>query len=676
MNQTKNKKLLEEPKTDLLEYKCSDKEKELMAKFHSKFRDAADLRNRNFNNFDGLNLIQYIEDSYRRTTTNVDIREDIEPWQSIIHDPFTRNKVNAILGKVVSVLPGVEVQNRGDEDVRKSTIVTSLLEYAEEMEDYEQFAVAFLYEAIVKGTAIGYEGHEYKEQAIREVVKGSGDNMTVRKATKITNRLPSKIISLENFYPGTVAVGSVKELVDCWVREIMSETKFKMDFAMYKKAEYVTGKNTIYGEGEHAPYYNDYISDDTPEGSVEVRWYYNKDTDEFIISANGIWLNPIVDEDNEDTSPIPFNHKELPFFDLRFEIFSHDFFYGKSLPDKLKTLQDVLNVLTNMLLDQSFLSIFAPILTNGSDSIEDDYLVPGRRTPIDTQGLPINQAVMKLDMGTPSGWHQYILEYTRKIMEEASVDRISQGVAGQGDRTTAQEVRVAADGVASMLGLFGRWIKTSFKRKAMLKTKNILQFWTDPKYPVAQQILGPESGAEMNEVFNTFKIKGTILSDGKRGMKVIDFYRDPNKRPTAQELKGKATMSKLTNNMDIEYVAIDPAYIRDMEIDIKLVPNKKSETTKDIDKALALEKVKIYKTLFPGMTDDLELLAELAEKFGDDPTKIIKKDLLNPAPQPEPGATGMSAEPQNNLANNAVRSMAGGEAGANSLTALQSEMLG
>ena len=182
-------------------------------------------------------------------------------------------------------------------------------------------------------------------------------------------------------------------------------------------------------------------------------------------------------------APLPFTHKELPFWDVKFDFYG-DFFYGKSLPDRLKSMQDVLNVLTNMLLDQSFLTIFPPLLTSGFDSIEDDYLRPGRRTPIDTQGLPLNQAFMTLDLGTPGNWHQFILEYTKNIMEQASVDQIQSGQAGVGERTTAQEIRTASEGVAAMLGLFQRMINTGIRRKALLRGANILQFWTTKDSPV------------------------------------------------------------------------------------------------------------------------------------------------------------------------------------------------
>lgn len=679
MDDTKNLKLTEEPKKDYLKHDASDKEREVTESTFRKFRDTAERRNQSLNNFDGINLVRYIEDSYRRYTTNVDVRDDIEDWQATIHDQFTRNKVNAILAKIVALLPMAEVQPRGDEDIRKAQIITNLYDYSEDLDDYEKFIIGFLLEAIVKGTAIGYEGQEYKEQAVRDIVKGSGDKIKVRKGKKTTNRLYAHVVRLEDFYPATLNAGSVKELPYCFWRDVVNYEVFLQNFSTYKKVKYVEAKMSTELNTEDRPYYMDFISNDVQDGQVEIIRYYNKDTDEFVIIANGIWLNPIVIEgETEEVSPIPFNHKELPFFDIRFELFEQGFFYGKSLPDKLKNMQDVLNVLTNMLLDQSFLTIFPPLLTNGFDSIEDDYLRPGRRTPIDTQGLPIQQAFMKLDLGTPSGWHQYILDYTRKIMEESSVDRVSQGAAGGGDRTTAQEIRVAAEGVAAILGLFGKFVRYGIKQKALLRVKNILQFWTDPENPVFAQVLGEDN--EMKESFNTIKVGNTVMSDGKRGSKIIEMYADRSKMPTSEQLDAKATVHELTTNKKIEYVAVDSEYLRNVEFDIKLVINQRSESTKDMEKALQMEKTKIYLSFFPDMVNKQELLAQLAEKMGDDPTKIISPEILNQMMGKEDenpmAVKPMSTTPENGMSNNAARSAMGGEVSANNMQQLQSEMLG
>ena len=661
--------------TSYVPWESSQREKDVIKQNRVLFRQAAENRGLSFENFDGLTLIEYIEDSYRRYNTNINVRDDIEDWQSAVHDKFTANKVDAILGKVVSVLPIAEVKGRGDEDLSKGLIMSNLYEYSEDMDDYEEFMVSFLQEAIIKGTAIGYEGQATNIRKVRNV-KGSGDDITVSEGEIRENKLFAEVVKLEDFYPASVGIRRVKDQPRCFWRHVMSHQQFMQDFNMFAKSEYVKPHKTTYGDNEPKPYYQDYISSDIRDGDVEVLRRYDRENDQFIIEANCVWLNPIVIKGNtEEVSPLPFNHKALPFFDIRYQQFSSDFFYGRGLPDKLKSMQDVLDVLTNMLLDQSFLTIFPPMLTNGFDSIEDDYLRPGRRTPVDTGGLPINQAFMKLDLGTPGNWHQFILEYTRKIMEESSIDKVSSGQAGAGDRTTAQEIRVAAEGVSAMLGLFGRWVKYGVKRKAYLRTKNIAQFWMDASSPIVEMIGGEGASADAKKAFNTFKIDSAVLSNGKRGTKVIEMYADKEDMPTATEQKIRSDVYELTNNRKIEYVALDPDYIANMDFDIKLVPSVKNDANKDLEKALALEKVRVYLSFFPEMVNKQELLADLAEKMGDDPAKIIAENILNPQMDENNKMMdkGAQVEPQGNVAQNNVGGLG---AARNDITQLSQQMLG
>lgn len=640
----KNVPITEESNTAKTTELPPKEEQDVIEATFSKFRLTVDHRNGSFQNFDGLNLIDYINESVRRFITNIDARDDIEDWQARVNDPFTRNKTLGFLSKMVQVLPIAEFTSRGDDDYRKAQILSNLYEFSEDVDDYEELLINILLECIVKGTAIGYEGHEQSTKKIREV-KGVGDALTVTDASRKTNKLYGALVPLEDFYPQNVGIRNIKKMVYCFWRSSYPYQQFLQDFAMYSRASTVQPRGgRVFAEGEDRPYYIDYTSNDVKDGNVEVIRYYNKDTDEYVMIANGIWLNPLMEKGKAVTSPIPFTHKELPFWDIRFEIFT-EFFYGKSLPDKLKSLQDVLNVLTNMSLDQSFLSIFPPILTAGMDSIEDDYIRPGRRTPVDTQGLPISDQYMKLDMGTPNGWHEFVLNYVRKVMGEASLDQIQSGHAGVGGRTTAMEIRTATEGIAAVLGLFARLVNYGIKRKALLRGKNILQFWTDSQTPYVDQIMGQGANAETKKAFNTFKINDTVLSDGKRGSKIIEMYQNKTDLPTRTQVKTRAALAGMENNKRIEVMAIPGEYIRNLDFDIKLGVNKRQESTQDIRKALQLEKTRIYMSFFPDLVDREELAAELAEIMGDDPTKILKKEVLNPpAPQPAPGQPGQPGE--------------------------------
>ena len=646
------------------EYKQSDKEQSVVESVFYKFRHTSDDRNRNFAYFDGLNLVDYINDSVIRFTTNIDERDGLEDWQARVNNPMTRNKVIATLGKVISTLPIAEFKSRGDEDIRKGLVLTTMYEYIEDQEEYNEVMTHLLLEAIVKGTAVGYEGVIRDKYKCREV-EGVGDDIKVSEYTNEETKFPTTIVPLEDFYPSSVSIRTIKEMPYCFWRSVIPYSQFCQDYKMYSKYEYVVPKFSLVSDAttEFLPFYWDKISQDVTEGNVEIIRYYDKENDEFVITANGIWLNPINTKESEEISPMPFNHKELPFFDIKFDIFG-DWFYGKSMPDKLKSMQDVLNVLTNMLLDQSFLTIFPPILTNGSDSIEDDYLRPGRRTPIDTQGQSLNESFMKLDLGTPSGWHQYILDYTQKIMEQSSLDQIASGQAGVGGRTTAQEVNTAANALAQTLGVFGNFVNYGIKRKAALKGANILQFSTDTKNPLIVKMLGKEGAENAMKYFNVIKMEDTYLSDGRRGTKVIEMYEDKKDMPNKATLQARSALTEVDTGKPHEIVAFPPEYIRNFQFDVKIVPNPKSEQTKELRKALQLEKVKTYVSFFPEIIDMNELAAQTAEVMGDDPSKIIKAEILNPAPPSDnPNAESpMPMNPTGGVGKNMVKGSAGGSA--------------
>ena len=636
-----DKTILADISNDVVIQQPTDAEKQLIGEITEKFRYSRDERVRSYAYMDNRSIVDYIEDSVKRFTTNIDEREDLEDWQARVHDQITRSKVLAVLGQIVSVMPIGAMKGRGDEDYRKGHILTALYEYAEEVDDYEEFMIQYLLEAIVKGTAIGYEDVFTKTRTKRDV-KGIGSNITVTERKEKVVTLPAKIVPLEEFYPASVGIRKIKDQPFCFWRTEVKWEQFISEWTMYDRYDMVQPYESMYGKDEAVPYYHDFINSFTKEGNVEILRYYDQDNDQYVIIANGLWLNPLETKKGFVTQPLPFNHKQLPFFDVKYDFFGSDFFYGKSLPDRLSSWQDILNALTNMLLDQSFISIFPPILMAGADDIEDDYMRPGRRIPFDTQGLPITQSVMKLDPGTPGGWHQFILEYSNQKMAEASVDQVTQGIAGGGDRTTAEEIRTAASGASNMTGIFMRMVNTAIKRKTELKGSNILQVWTDPNYPMVQGLLTEDGVEKMNKSFNTFKIRNVVITGGKRGNKIIEMYKSEADKPNKEELQARAMVFEKESGEKIEIDAITPEYIRNFKFDVEIVVSPKSEGSTQIEKALQLEKVGTYLTYFPEMVDREELLADTAEKLGDDPSKIIKKDLLSPPPEqpgiPAPGA--------------------------------------
>lgn len=641
----------------------TEKEQKVVSDVFNRFRSAQQNRDRAFKYFGGRTLVDVINDCVGRFVANLDERDGIEDWQARVHVPMTAQKVDAVLGKVVAQLPVAEVAARFDDDTNKAQIVSDLYTFSDDVDNYEELMLCAVQEGVIKGTVVGYEGYEYKSRKKRDVVSVDKDGVPkMREVTVYENKLYGAIVPLEEFYPQSVSIRRIEDMAYCFRRYTIPYSQFVDEyscFARYDLVQQHTGNSSAAGV-ENAPFYKDYISIGVEDGNVEIIFYFNKDTDEYVVIANGIWLNPLTDF---TVAPIPFNHKRLPFWSVRFSTLGSDFFYGKSLVDRMSAMQDVLNVLTNMALDQSFLTIFPPILTAGIDPIEEDYMRPGRRIPVDTQGLPLNQSFMKLDLGTPSGWHQWIIDYSKRILEEASVDQTSSGQAGVGGRTTAEEIRTAAAGVAAILGVFGKLLNYGIKNKAMLRTANILQFWTDKRYPIISSVLGSKAGM-FAEAFNIISTEDTILTGGKRGKKVIAMYGSQEQLPTAAQVKTTAKMNQMMTGKKVEIHAVTGEFIRDLIYDIRLVPNVKTNETKDMQKALTMEWARVSMGLFPNETNKEELAGELARSFGKDPAKLFNFNQ-QPAPGQEAPAEGTkpeSGKPQGDVANNMVRGMQGGEA--------------
>ena len=623
-------------------YQPNPKEKEVLDKYYSLFRITREARNKNLQFFDGLNLVEYINDSVLQFTTNEFLRDDIKDWQSRVHDPFIRNKVLSILGKVVSALPVAQIVGRGDEDARRAFILDALYQYSEDVDGYEELIVFAVLEALVKGTCVGFEGYEEKKRKIRDI-KGFGDETKATEKTIREHRLFGEIVPLENFYPASIGIRKMKDMSFCFVEEILSEERFKAKYKGFKLSKNVLPR-PVESETERV-YFIDYLTEDVRINYVQVLKYFDQEEDEYVILANGVWLNPLKGE----VAPLPFNHKRLPFWVIRYDIFGADFFYGKSMPDKLKALSNILDVFHNMLIDQSLLTVHLPVLFAGIDAITEDFLLPGGKFTIDTGGLPINQVVQTLDLKTPGAWHQFILDYTKRILEESSLDSVQQGVVGTGERTTATEIRQAASGVVTLLGIFAQFINFGLKDKTELRSKNILQFWSDKNSPMIEGVLGQGGSADFNKAFNVFVINDAVLTSGKRGALILEFYQKEN-MPLSSTLESRQNIAEAMSNRNIEIMAINPDYLRSMEFDIKIVPNTKSEFNRDMERIMEGNFQTLMNQLYPDLIYREELCATLIEKYGKNPAKIMRKDVISPPPQQIPGTPmqgAMNAMPQN-----------------------------
>lgn len=662
---SKNKNQKQKP---LMTINESNEERDIAHTAYRLFRTWRDSRNQVLSLFGDMNLMDYIDESAYRYVTSVFERDNIEEWQGTMHVPMTRNKINNISGRAIQAMPIGQIKGRGTGKHRRATILNNLYEHSEETNKYALTMADVITEAMVKGTVIVYEGHIKEVNLERKVTEGGKEI----KKTVVKNKLHTQIVNLEDFYPSNIFVNTIDEMTGAAWREILPKDQFVSKYGTFEKANQIPEYNGA--DSDSFPAYRDDVNSRIDDGCVEVLHIYRKDTDEYIILANGFLLNPVkLGGETVTTSPLPFKHKMLPFFSMKFEHLSSNFFYGKSMPDKLREAQDQLDIMTNMVYDQSIMALFAPIITSSTDYIEDDFLRPGRRIAIDTGGNSLDQSIKQLDIKAPSGWYQFILGYTKNIVEEASVDALSSGSTAElADRTTAKAVEVAAAGIASTLSYFGLQIQEAIKQKVKLRIGNILDVYFNPENPVSHKIVG-ESIEYVNQAFNEFSIENAELSpdkDGKirRGRKIIQVYKKES-MPNADDLKAQKLVEKATSGQNVEIVAIPDTYIKEMfDFDVAVVADKRLEQTQATEQAVAMFKAQTYMQLFPDMINKEELAANLMQANGDDPSRFLlsleeQKEQKQEMQIAEMGATpntpGAPGGQANNFGNNMTQQVAG-----------------
>src|SRR3990167_5829987 len=226
-------------------------------------------------------LVKYIDIMEKRWNSDGIPRVNLEDWQASVFKPETRNKVITILSAVAQQRPRMKFKGREKSDYMRE---------------------------------VGYDLYnlDYDEKII------------------IEKKVVTKEVQLQDFYFGSMLTRRMDEQPDCVWRKLMRLNDFKKEFAGWDNAKYVLPGGDLTDETYFAAFASDEIREKQSE-LVEVLRYYSKETDEFIILANGVWVNPLS---KSKVCPLPFSHKELPFYSVLFEPMSSTFPYGKALPDK------------------------------------------------------------------------------------------------------------------------------------------------------------------------------------------------------------------------------------------------------------------------------------------------------------------------------------------------------
>jgi hypothetical protein len=453
-------------------YEPNKKQVEAINRVYNRFEDMRDERDKKRREFDGRTITEYVNDNVDAYNGIVpdEIRETKEAWQSLIFDQKTRAKVKATVANIAAARPYINIVGVSRQDNKNAADMRLVFEDTHKQE--EGFYKLYLQtlSACVKGTVIVEEGYKEVKKEVKEI---TGFNHETGKAKTRKRQIIEggcghvygDIVPLMQFYPNE---NSAEIEHDCIVLQYMDKEEFDKVYGGYEEAKYV--KPGIYTEEIENVKYKQ-VGDDRTD-IIEIMKYYNEDIDEFIVLANGVWLNP---QDKDEVCPLPFNHKRLPFVKTVYEIADEDEFYGKALPDIMAGEQETINALLRMTVDQEVLSIHKPIMLGDGAEMDSYQMFPGKTFRMTGD---VNQAKELNISGTQQSTFQVLEWLDKKSDVNTAIGSTQMGV--HSGRKTAKEAVILDENAKKLSGNFKVFIEHLLFRRAKLRVSNICQFYKEP----------------------------------------------------------------------------------------------------------------------------------------------------------------------------------------------------
>lgn len=544
------------------------------------------IRRRSYEVIRDRHLKDYWDDSVKRFLQYKQrpaYKQGPNRWRSNTASNTPGDKLISILSKLAG--QAMEAQVLAVDDVSfiarmRERVLGSLLKAAGKKNDDDKQLVFEELAAMSKGTVIGFEGWRHARMTVRDVTDQNPETGEIKikeREIKKWNDVWSEIVPIENFYPGDVFIrpGQIQDMKDCAMRKVMKEDQFKVEFSRYTDVGKVVTKNSIEQQNEETLFYK--FDEDLEEDEVELWYYFNQETDEFIMIANGIWINPIGDS---TVSPLLWNHKKLPFWANVFEPFAEDFFYGRSLPDKLATMSDMSDALFDRILDQLALAVHKPIVTRKRhSSLTKGFLHPGSVIELKTTG-DLRGEFATVDIDSPGPAHLQMLGILENRMDKIS---ISSDVSDAGRSKTATQVLQEREAAVELVSLFLKFMEFGIRDKNRLRMANIIQFYTLPIHKKDKEIR-----------FRKVVLRGEKLSDGKLGTREIEFTTDD-----IFEAQQRSESERNESIESLDPIKVTPDFIRNFNAEITIVPASSIKQSEAVRQALELNFQQVMSQLYP-----------------------------------------------------------------------------
>ncbi len=607
-------------------YDPSDLVKSRLGELRRDYGRADLVRNGTYEEFNFLSLMDVVNRDRRAFNNHIDSpsNDPDDAWHANTIRPITRNKVISIAAHITASLmfPQVFAQNdRDEEDKGAALVMRDLNQWAADNSDYAHMFVKSVVKALVDPAAILYEGYAEVTRKIKEIQEdGSWTEKEIM--DEVYSGFQNLLIPVEEFYIANAYESSMQKQPFLIWRRVIDFSEAQAKYQHLPEFKHVQPGVKVFYSDEQRGFYEMY--DESLSGElVEELIYFNRSADLELRIVNGVLM------DHPDR-PIQRKDKKYPFTHMGYEFFGGtDFFYFKSLVDKMSSDQDVIDTLYNMIIDGTYLQIMPPAVVMGDEEIDSSVIAPGMITTLteESKFQTINTN-NNLNAGLA------VLGKVESSLSESSTDPRQSGQRDGTTPPTAFEVARLESNAKTVLGLFGKMIAKFVEDFGNLRLATILQYMT-----VAE-------GVEMMGDSNRLKFRSFLMpvGEGESG-KTKKIIFDETTPTTAKERRSAGF--KLLEEEDrkkMSIVRVNPELFRRAKYMYKVKADFMPEQSDAVKKALSLE---AYDRLIQNPIVDQKMVTAdfLIESYRPgEADKYLKKEQPAQPGMAKPGNSNMSSQ--------------------------------
>lgn len=459
---------------------------------------------------------------------------DEEDWGAdvVLPDGFSAIQTHmqeTIDAKFRPVLEGVESSDEILEHYNNQ-----IFQHAMDTTDFDAETTKARAASAMMGSAFTREEYRYETREVMDPVSFKEGEIQYEKAEIVDyDDVYTRYVRPENCFFDEGAEDP-KYGNDCIYREVLPHDVF---LEMYEGKSGFKNVDEVVPAGSLHPNTGFFeMASDIEKNDVEILHYENRLTDSYDVLANNVLIR---------STPLPNKHKELSldvwaFYPIEGQI------YGMGIPKIIYTLVEERRTNRNQRIDRGTLQNHKMFLVNDLFELDEDDLTPRPHgmVSVNTNGLPIQQAVMPLEYGD-------VPVSSIRMDEELKADeRMAHGMqesTSLPQGATATQAAIIKESTQRRINLINTMLMWNTLIRLGKKKWSNIQFF----YPAARmERVYEDNKWQSKKKYRTIKTPGAEFS----------IYGDPEKGEPVElrmkEIPGKGRMT------------LDPTYARFMRNDM------------------------------------------------------------------------------------------------------------